>query len=205
MKHPSKDEQKQELTETEVVRLAQQGDAAAFESLYKSHSRRVYAVCLRMLKNPSDAEDVTQQVFLQLFRKIGAFRGDSALSTWLHRLTVNAVLMHIRRRKPEDTHTCSSDHATTEGEAPRELESGDDSMLGAIDRINLFRAIRQLPSGSKQHFVMHDVIGFKHVEIAKFLGCSVGCSKSQLHKARKRLRELLERAQIQTESHAVSA
>src|SRR4029077_20232760 len=87
------------LTEAEAIARAQEGDAAAFEFLYKAHCRRVYSLCLRMIKNPAEAEDLTQQAFLQLFRKIGTFRGESGFSTWLHRVTVNVVLMHLRRKK----------------------------------------------------------------------------------------------------------
>lgn len=199
------EEPKHELTEPETIRRAQDGDAAAFEHLYRSHSRHVYGVCLRMLKNTAEAEDLTQQVFLLLFRKIGTFRGDSALSTWLHRVTVNAVLMYLRRKKPEEVTADSSDHNRTDGGAPLELGSGDTSMLGAIDRLNLTRAIHRLPSSWRRHFLMHDVIGFKHREIAGLLGCSTGCSKTQVHRARKRLRRLLHGEQGQTESSVASA
>jgi RNA polymerase sigma-70 factor (ECF subfamily) len=185
------EESKPELTEAEAIRRAQAGDGTAFEYLYRSHSRRVYSVCLRMLKNTSDAEDLTQQVFLRLFRKIGTFRGDSGFSTWLHRVTVNAVLMHLRRKRPTEILVEDLDRHIANGEVPRELGSEDASMLGAVDRINLLRALRKLPSGYKKLFLLHDVIGYEHHEIAGLLGCSLGCSKSQLHRARKRLRRLL--------------
>ena len=191
MRRTSTEEPKRELTEPEAIRRAQDGDALAFEYLYKSHSRRVYSLCLRMLKNTSEAEDLTQQVFLRLFCKIGTFRGDSRFSTWLHRVTVNAVLMHPRRRKPTEVLADSLEHATVPGDDPRELGSGDTSMLGAIDRLNLMSAIRKLPAGYKRLFLLHDVMGYMHSEIASLVGCSVGCSKSQVHKARKRLRSLL--------------
>lgn len=188
------------LTEAEAIGQAQQGDAAAFEYLYKSHCRRVYSLCLRMIKNRAEAEDLTQQAFLQLFRKIGTFRGESGFSTWLHRVTVNIVLMHLRRKKPieipfEDLYRPSSDD-----EDPRERGSSDTSMFGAIERFNLMRAIRKLPSGYKQVFLLHDVVGYEHSEIAGLLGCSTGCSKSQLHKARRRLRRLLQGEQVQAEA-----
>ncbi len=180
-----------ELTEPEAIRRAQAGDSAAFEFLYKSHSSHVYSVCMKMLKNPSDAEDLTQQVFIQLFRKIGSFRGDSRFSTWLHRVAVNAVLMHMRRRKPTDMTAGGPETTDATEDARREFDSADTSMLGAIERMNLMRAIRKLPAGSKRLFVLHDVLGFKHSEIAARLGCTEGCSKSQVHRARKRLRRLL--------------
>lgn len=178
------------LTAQEAIQRAQNNDAAAFEYLYRSHSRRVYSVCLRMLRNPVDAEDLTQQVFLQLFRKIGTFRGDSGFSTWLHRITVNAVLMHLRRKKRTEVLIQSLDEPNPDRDEPRELGPGDTSMLGAVDRLNLKRAIRRLPSGYKRFFLLH-AIGFKHREIARLLRCTVGSSKSQVHKARKRLQRLL--------------
>lgn len=182
---------KHELTEPEAIRRAQDGDATAFEYLYNCHSRRVYSLCLRMIRNTAEAEDLTQQAFLQVFRKIGTFRGDSVFSTWLHRLTVNIVLMHLHRKTPKEVLFDGSDQPGTNDNEPRELGSGDTSMLGTIDRLNLMRAIRQLPVGCKRLFLLHDVMGYRHTEIAELLRCSVGCSKSQVHKARKRLRRLL--------------
>jgi RNA polymerase sigma-70 factor (ECF subfamily) len=180
-----------QLSEAEAIRQAQNGDSAAFEFLYKKHSRHVYSLCLRMIKNPTEAEDLTQQAFLQLFRKIATFRGDSGLSTWLHKVTVNVVLMHIRRKKPTEVLIEDLDRHIANDEVPRELGSEDKSMLGAVDRISLLRALRQLPAGYKKLFLLHDVIGYEHHEIAQMLGCSLGCSKSQLHRARRRLRLLL--------------
>ncbi len=193
------------LTEAEAIRQAKDGDAAAFEYLYKAHCKRVYNVCLRMIKNPADAEDLTQQAFLQLFRKIGTFRGESGFSTWLHRVTVNIVLMHIRRKKPTEILFEDLYRPSSNGESPRELGSGDASMLGAIDRLNLTRAIRKLPSGYKRLFLLYDVIGYEHSEIAGLLGCSTGCSKSQLHKARRRLRRLLQGEEGRAEAVVVPA
>jgi RNA polymerase sigma-70 factor, ECF subfamily len=179
------------LTEAEAIKQAQEGDAAAFEFLYKAHCRRVYSLCLRMIKNPAEAEDLTQQAFLQLFRKIGTFRGESGFSTWLHRVTVNVVLMHLRRKKPTEILAEDFEGHGANGEGPREHVPIDTSMLGAIERLNLMRAIRKLPAGYKKLFLMYDVIGYEHSEIAALVGCSTGCSKSQVHKARKRLRRLL--------------
>ena len=188
------------LTEAEAIRQAKDGDAAAFEYLYKAHCRRVFGVCLRITKNRAEAEDLTQQAFLQLFRKIGTFRGESGLSTWLHRVTVNIALMHLRRKKPTEILAEDLERHSSNGEGPREHGSSDTSMLGAIERLNLMRAIRKLPSGYKRLFLLHDVIGYQHSEIAGLLGCSTGCSKSQLHKARKRLRRLLQGEQGRAES-----
>ena len=181
-----------DLSESQVIRLAQNGDAAAFECLYKAHSKHVFSVCLRMLKNSTNAEDLTQQVFLRLFRKIATFRGESGFSTWLHRVTVNAVLMHLRRKRPMECFAERLHQVGTDSEDARDLGSSDTSMLGAIDRLNLKRAIRKLPAGYKRVFLLHDVMGYEHSEIGKLAGCSIGCSKSQTHKARKRLRNLLQ-------------
>src|SRR5258708_35449177 len=180
------------LTEAEAIRQAKDGDAAAFEYRYKTNCRRVYSVWLRMTRNTAEAEDLTQQAFLQLFRKIGTFRGESGFSTWLHRVTVNVVLMHLRRKKPTEIIFEDLDRPGSEHEGPREHGFSDTSMLGAIERLNLKRAIRKLPSGYKRHFLLYDVLGYAHKEIARHLGCSTGSSKSQLHKARKRLRRLLQ-------------
>jgi RNA polymerase sigma-70 factor (ECF subfamily) len=193
-------------TEAEAIRLAQAGDAAAFEHLYQLHGRRVYALCLRMVGNPSDAEDLMQEAFLQLFRKIGTFRGESAFSTWLHRMTVNVVLMRLRKK----TLPAASLEETTEpdeetGGPRKDIGAPDLRLSGAVDRVNLERSIEKLPPGYRTVFVLHDVQGFEHNEIAGIMGCSVGNSKSQLHKARTRLRELLQedlRDQARTERQA---
>jgi RNA polymerase sigma-70 factor (ECF subfamily) len=181
-----------EWNEREAITRAQQGDGAAFECLYKAHCKHVYSLCLRMLRNIAEAEDLTQQVFLQLFRKIGTFRGDSSFSTWLHRISVNAVLMHLRRRPLAENQMQSLDDEGTQGADPVDFARADTSVGGVVDRINLKRAIRRLPDGYKRFFLMHDVMGYRHAEIAALLGCSTGCSKSQLHKARKSLRRLLQ-------------
>lgn len=194
-----------DLTEAEAIRQAKDGDAAAFEFLYKAHSRRVYSLCLRMIKNPAEAEDLTQQAFLVLFRKIGTFRGESGFSTWLHRVTVNIVLMHLRRRKPTEILAEDLERHSTNEKGQGEYGSSDTSMLGAIDRLNLMRAIRKLPAGYKKLFLLHDVIGYQHNEISGLLGCSPGCSKSQLHKARKRMRRLLQGDQVRAEAGIVPA
>jgi RNA polymerase sigma-70 factor (ECF subfamily) len=181
------------MTEAEAIRLAQQGDASAFEHIYRLHSRRVYALCLRMVGNPAEAEDLTQDAFLQLFRKIGTFRGESAFSTWLHRLSVNVVLMKLRKKTLPETSLEESTDPEDEANGPRrEIGAPDLLLTGSIDRVHLERAIEQLPPGYRQVFVLHDVQGFEHNEIAGLMDCSIGNSKSQLHKARMRLRELLQ-------------
>jgi RNA polymerase sigma-70 factor, ECF subfamily len=182
-----------EMTEAEAIRLAQQGDAGAFERIYRLHSRRVYALCLRMVGNTAEAEDLTQDAFLQLFRKIATFRGESAFSTWLHRLAVNVVLMKLRKKTLSETSLEESTDPEDESNGPRrEIGAPDLLLSGSIDRVHLQRAIEQLPPGYRQVFVLHDVQGFEHNEIAGLMDCSIGNSKSQLHKARMRLRELLQ-------------
>ena len=182
-----------EMNEAEAIRLAQQGDAGAFERIYRLHSRRVYALCLRMVGNTAEAEDLAQDAFLQLFRKIGTFRGESAFSTWLHRLAVNVVLMKLRKKTLPETSLEESTDPEDESSGPRrEIGAPDLLLTGSIDRVHLERAIEQLPPGYRQVFVLHDVQGFEHNEIARLMECSIGNSKSQLHKARMRLRELLQ-------------
>ncbi len=179
------------LTEAEAIRLAQMGDKDAFEHLYRMHSRRVYGLCLRMTGNPVEAQDLTQDAFLQLFRKIHSFRGESSFSTWLHRLTVNIVLMRFRKKRyPEVSldDPSSSDH---ESGPNLEISVPDLRVRGTVDRLLIERAINGLPDGYKLMFVLHDIQGYGHDEIAQILGCSIGNSKSQLHKARMRMRELL--------------
>jgi len=182
-----------DLSEPDAIRLAQQGDTAAFERIYRLHNRRVYALCLRMVGNTAEAEDLTQEAFLQLFRKIHTFRGDSAFSTWLHRLSVNVVLMKLRKKTLPETSLEETTEPDEETGGPRKDVGGPDLLLtGSLDRVNLQRAIDQLPPGYRAAFVLHDIQGYEHNEIAKIMGCSIGNSKSQLHKARMRLRELLQ-------------
>jgi RNA polymerase sigma-70 factor, ECF subfamily len=194
------------LSEEEAIAQAQRGDGTAFEYLYKTHYRRVYGMCLRMLRNPAEAEDLTQQAFLQVFRKIGTFRGEAGFGTWLYRVTANIVLMHLRRKKPTESLAEPWDPAdASSGGDSRELGAADSSMLGTIDRLNLKRAIRKLPSGYRRFLLLHDVVGYQHNEIARLLGCSTGCSKSQLHKARKRMRQLLQGEQWRRKSGVAAA
>ncbi len=140
-----------------------------------------------MTQNVAEAEDLAQEAFIQLFRKIGSFRGESAFTTWLHRLTVNQVLMHFRKKGVRLEQT------TDDGETPVQVVAGtqNPNSMPVVDRIALDRAISQLPPGYRTVFVLHDVEGHEHEEIARMLGCSVGTSKSQLHKARMKLRGLL--------------
>ena len=177
-------------SEGDLVLRAQAGQEEAFAALFEAHRRRVYSLCLRMTRNTAEAEDLTQEAFLRVFRKISTFRGDSAFSTWLHRLAVNVVLMHLRRKHGQDV---SVDEIDTSREEPMKQEQGDDDreLKGCIDRIGLQRAIAKLPPGYRKIFILHDVDGCEHHEIARMLKCSVGNCKSQLHKARLKLRKWL--------------
>ena len=163
------------------------GDVGAFEQLYERHNRRVYSLCLRMTQNAAEAEDLAQEAFIQLFRKIGSFRGESAFTTWLHRLTVNQCLMHFRKR------SVKLEKTTEEGETPVQIVRGTENpnAMPIMDRIALDNALKQLPPGYRTVFVLHDIEGHEHEEIAKMLGVAVGTSKSQLHKARMKLRKIL--------------
>lgn len=180
-------EPSQASSDLELARAAAAGDATAFERLYEQHNKRVYSLCFRMLGNASQAEDLTQEVFLQVFKKIGSFRGDSAFTTWLHRLTINQVLMHFRKRGVKLEHTSEEGDFTNVVETP--LQST--RRISMVDRLALEKAISELPPGYRTVFVLHDVQGYEHEEISGLLDVSIGTSKSQLHKARMRLRELL--------------
>ena len=184
-----------ELNDADVVRLAQQGDADAFERIYQLHSRKIYNLCVRMTGDRTEAEDLTQDVFLQLLRKIDTFRGESTFSTWLHRMCVNIVLMRFRKKPIAQTSLDIITNPEKEsGTPPKELGGPDLRLNGVIDRVTLQAAINELPPGYKAMFILHDIEGYNHDEIAGMFGCSAGNSKSQVHKARMRLRELLQSA-----------
>jgi RNA polymerase sigma-70 factor (ECF subfamily) len=183
----------------ELVARAQRGDESAFETLFRQNKQRVYALCLRMIGNTAEAEELTQEAFLQVFRKLHTFRGESAFSTWLHRLSVNTVLMRLRKKTLTVT-PLEDDSTGDESDEPRkEYGAPDLALTGSIDRLHLERAIAQLPPGYRQMFLLHDVQGYEHHEIAEMLGVSIGNSKSQLHKARMRLRKLLHETGRQAE------
>jgi RNA polymerase sigma-70 factor (ECF subfamily) len=176
---------------SDLVKLAQAGDSDAFGALFQAHRSRIYSVCLRMTSNAAEAEDLTQDTFLQVFRKIAKFRGDSAFSTWLHRIAVNTVLMHFRKNS---LNLVSLDEPQSDmhgAKKRREYGTRDKALAGCIDRVALARAMQQLPPGYRTIFLLHEIEGYEHQEIAEMLSCSVGNSKSQLYKARLRFRELL--------------
>jgi len=178
--------------DSDLIVRAQNGDADAFAALFQAHKMRVYSLCLRMTNNIAEAEDLTQDAFLQVFRKLATFRGDSAFSTWIYRIAVNTVLMRFRKKtlSHQSLDEPWSKNADTKP-VPREYGARDCYLAGCIDRIALTQAIRDLPEGYRTVFLLHEVEGYEHSEIAEFLGCSTGNSKSQLHKAKMRIRELL--------------
>src|SRR5437763_5313708 len=180
----------QYASDVELVRKAQQGDSDAFAALFYAHRPRVYSLCLRMTNNTAEAEDLTQDAFLQVFRKLATFRGDSALSTWLYRIAVNTVLMHFRKKALRQI-SLDEPYNQDARLVRREYGSRDGRLVGSVDRIALTRAIKELPVGYRTIFLLHEVEGYEHQEIAELLDCSVGNFKSQLHKAKLRIRELL--------------
>ena len=191
------------LSDAELLRLAREGNEDAFAALYAAHRTKVYSICLRMTGNTAEAEDLTQTAFLQVFRKLQSFRGDSALSTWLYRVAVNTVLMHFRKKGLRQVSL--DEPANRETGAPkREQGRVDERLSTSIDRIMLTRAMKELPAGYRTIFLLHEVKGYEHHEIARLLRCSVGNSKSQLHKAKARMRELLGQQKVQNETPAAS-
>lgn len=175
----------------DTVRRAQQGDVAAFERLYRDNADRVFALCLRLSGDSGRAQELTQDVFVRAWQKLGTFEGKSAFSTWLHRLTVNLVLMHLRKKGLQLVSLEETINPSEEDAPKRDFGSRDTQLAGSVDRVTLERAVASLPPGYRMVFVLHDVEGFEHNEIATMLECSTGNSKSQLHKARLKLRELL--------------
>ena len=170
----------------DLVQRAQDGDLEAFRELYRENAGRVYAVCLRMAADAGRAEELTQEVFVRAWKKLGHFRGESAVASWLHRVAVNVVLESWRSEQRREA---------------RVQSAGDLSQLAGIpaprlapeERIDLERAIASLPPGARMVYVLHDVEGYRHREIAKLTGSAVGTSKAQLHRARRLLMEALER------------
>jgi RNA polymerase sigma-70 factor (ECF subfamily) len=177
---------------SDLILRAQKGDSDAFAVIFDRHKTRVYSLCFRMTNNTAEAEDLAQEAFLQVFRKLATFRGDSAFSTWLYRITVNTVLMHFRRKSPQrvslDEPQRNHENAET---VRREYGIKDGRLENSVSRVVLTRAISELPAGYRAIFLLHEVEGYQHREIADLLGCSVGTSKSQLHKAKLKIRDFL--------------
>ena len=164
------------------------------EHLYALYGSRVYYLCLQMTGNPDDAEDLSQEAFLRMMQKMGTFRGESAFYTWLRRLAINVVLLRFQKaswRREVSLEELTEPGNRDESRSPRGFAIPDLELMGAIDRIHLERAMERLAPGLKAVFTLHDIEGYEHAEIARLLRFSVGTSKSQLHKARMRMRELL--------------
>ncbi|HEY1262108.1 MAG TPA: sigma-70 family RNA polymerase sigma factor [Terriglobales bacterium] len=174
----------------DLVARAKAGDGEAFGELFEQHKKRVYSLCLLMTGDTAEAEDLTQDAFIQVFRKLATFRGDSAFSTWLYRVAVNTVLMSLRKRKPGQV-SLEEPVRVEDSMVPRDFGRHDPELTGTVERIALLRAMEELPEGYRRIFILHEVEGYQHHEIAAMLRCSVGNSKSQLHKAKLRIRELL--------------
>jgi len=190
------------MSEAEAIKGCVAGNQSAFEALYNMHKRRVYSLCLRMVSNVAEAEDLAQEAFMQLFRKISTFRGESAFSTWLHRLAVNVVLMHLRKRGLDEVSLEQEADDDSQDSPKKEYGEEDLNLIGTVDRVTLDKAIGGLPPGYRTIFVLHDIEGYEHNEIADLIGCSIGNSKSQLHKARLKLRTLLLKKKIKFEKNA---
>ncbi len=188
---PAKGETERTDSEPALIQRAQQGDQEAFATLYQMHKKRVFSVCLQMTKDVADAEDLTQEAFLQVFRSVRFFRGDSAFSTWLYRIAVNTVLMKLRRRKSPPLLSLDEPVSAESPSLKRDIGRADPSLSGVVDRIALRRAVEELPAGCRQIFDLHEVEGYQHHEIAQRLRCSIGNSKSQLHKAKMKMRAVL--------------
>ena len=167
-----------------LVERAQRGERRAFETLYREHVGRVYALCLRMSGDADRAEELTQDVFIRAWSRLSSFRGDTAFGTWLHRIAVNAVLQKRRGDKRREQRVETRDHFELDAPAARD---------GSMERMDLERAVGALPEGARAVFLLHDVQGYKHHEIADMMGLAVGTTKAQLHRARRLLREMLER------------
>lgn len=171
-----------------------------FEDIYQTYRSRVWALCLRMTGNPDEAEDLTQETFVRMFQKLDTFRGESAFCTWLRRIAINVVLLRFQKaswRRERSIEELTDVNPLTG--CPHKMEFGqiDTELMETLDRVALQRAISQLPPGFRAVFILHDVEGYEHVEISRLMGCSVGTSKSQLHKARLKMRELLEQSPME--------
>ncbi len=176
-----------------LIQRAQQGDHRAFEAIYAEHKQMVFGLCLRIVRDVTEAEDMAQEVFIHLFRFLRTFRGDCKFTTWLHRVCVTVVYCKLRKKRLT---TVSIDQPAAESDRPNsipfEIQQQDSRLTGVLDRTCLERAIESLPPGYRLVFVLHDVYGYEHREIAEVIGYSIGNSKSQLHKARLHLRTSLQ-------------
>ena len=177
------------LSDQQNIDGAKRGDPRCFERLYRSYFKSVYAVCDRIVRNDAIAEELTQDVFVQVLRKIATFRGESRFYTWLHSIAVNAAIMYLRKhRLPLESLSNTSQSGDP---TPEAVLDWDSQLFGTVDRLWIQRAVADLPAGSRSVFILHDVQGYGHREISAMLGCSVGSTKAQLHRARVRLRRAL--------------
>jgi RNA polymerase sigma-70 factor (ECF subfamily) len=176
--------------ERQLIASAKEGSEQAFAALFNMHKRRVYTLCLHMSKDTAKAEDLTQDAFMRVFRKLHTFRGEAKFSTWLYRIALNTVLANFRKGKSEALSVDTEIRVDSTFVRP-EVGRSDAQLLGVIDRITLLRAIEELPPGCRTIFILHDVEGYEHHEVADLLECSVGNSKAQLHKARRKIRSWL--------------
>jgi RNA polymerase sigma-70 factor (ECF subfamily) len=167
-----------------LVARCQAGDVEAFETLYRRHASRIYTLACRMAGSPEDGEDLLQEIFLQAYRKLGSFKGDAAIGTWLYRLALNHCLDYVRGRQAKMKKQTDTLDAETSFEPAARRDT-------PIARLDLERAIAKLPEGCREAFVLHDVEGFDHKEVGNLLGIAEGTSKSQVFKARLKLRTYL--------------
>ena len=172
------------MTPGDLIARCQAGDVEAFEALYRQHAPRLYTLACRMAGSPEDGEDLLQEIFLQAYRKLGGFKGDSAVGTWLYRLALNHCLDYVRSRQAKMTKLTETLDADSSFEPTARRET-------PIARLDLERAVERLPEGCREAFVLHDVEGFDHKEVGKLLGIAEGTSKSQVFKARMKLRSFL--------------
>lgn len=173
-----------EPMEALTVARSQAGDVQAFESIYRQHAARIYTLACRMAGSPEDGEDLLQEIFLQAYRKLGSFKGDAALGTWLYRLALNHCLDYVRSRQAKMSKLTETLDAERSYQPVARRET-------PIARLDLERALERLPDGCREAFVLHDIEGFGHKEVADLLGIAEGTSKSQVFKARAKLRALL--------------
>lgn len=183
-------DQKSDRPDEELARLVADGDAAAFDEIYRRHSRFVYNLAIRKTGNKEDAEDLMQESFISVLRRVGSFRGEASFTTWLYRLAINQVNMHFRHRRSRP------EAYTSEKEIPERRPGRQgltDPAEPLIDRLAIENAVRMLPPGYRSAFILHDVEGYNHDEVARLSGHTAGSSKSQLHRARANLRAALSR------------
>jgi RNA polymerase sigma-70 factor (ECF subfamily) len=189
--------------EQQLISRAIKGEESAFAELFEMHQDHVYCLCLRMTANVAEAEDLTQEAFVHIFHKLASFRNKSALSTWIHRIAVNTTLMRLRKKTLREV---SLDQRMSNNEIKQELDLSrhDERLRGTVDRLALIRAISELPPGCRTVFLLHDGEGYGHQELARLLNSTVGNTRSQLHKARLRIRELLLTSKATGEARVVS-